>query len=99
MKSKTHHDARPSISRKSGFVGWLCVFAVGLVVPAFSQTSYVPYTFTALPGALDPYGLAVDGGGNVYVANMFGDGRGSVQEFTPSGTNWVESTLAIWDTI
>ncbi|HVM49589.1 MAG TPA: C10 family peptidase [Candidatus Acidoferrum sp.] len=38
-----------------------------------------------------PYGVAVDLSGNVYVADT---GNATIRELTPSGTNWVVSTLA-----
>jgi streptogramin lyase len=38
-----------------------------------------------------PYGVAVDGSGNVYVADT---GNSTIRELTPSGTNWVVSTIA-----
>lgn len=38
-----------------------------------------------------PYGIAVDGGGNLYVS----DNRNcTVRKITPSGTNWIVSTIA-----
>lgn len=38
----------------------------------------------------DPWALALDNAGNIYV----GDGDNLVRKMTPSGTNWVVSTLA-----
>ena len=39
----------------------------------------------------DPYGVAVDNTGNVYVADIFND---AIRKVTPVGTNWVVTTLA-----
>ncbi len=39
----------------------------------------------------DPYGVAVDDAGNVYVADIFND---AIRKVTPVGTNWVVTTLA-----
>jgi sugar lactone lactonase YvrE len=39
----------------------------------------------------DPYGVAVDAAGNLYVADPGGAG---IREVTPVGTNWVVTTLA-----
>ena len=38
-----------------------------------------------------PYGVAVDSGGNLYVADMAND---TIRKITPVGTNWVVSTIA-----
>jgi streptogramin lyase len=38
-----------------------------------------------------PNGLAVDGRGNVYVADS---GNNTIRKLTPAGTNWVSSTIA-----
>ena len=39
----------------------------------------------------DPYGVAVDNAGNVYVADIFND---AIRKVKPVGTNWVVTTLA-----
>jgi hypothetical protein len=38
-----------------------------------------------------PYGITVDGGGNLYVADT---GNHTIRKLTPSGTNWVVTTIA-----
>jgi hypothetical protein len=38
-----------------------------------------------------PHGVAVDGAGNVYVADSF---NSTIREVTPAGTNWLVTTLA-----
>ena len=38
-----------------------------------------------------PYGIMVDGSGNLYVADT---GNNTIRKLTPSGTNWVVSTIA-----
>ena len=38
-----------------------------------------------------PYGVAVDSAGNVYVADTYND---TIRKVTPVGTNWVVTTLA-----
>jgi len=40
---------------------------------------------------LQPYGVAVDSGGNVYVADRMGN---AIRKITPVGTNWVTTTIA-----
>jgi hypothetical protein len=39
----------------------------------------------------NPSGVAVDKGGNVYVADTWNN---AIRKLTPSGTNWVVTTLA-----
>ena len=41
----------------------------------------------------EPEGIAVDGSGNIYVADS---GNYAIRQLTPSGTNWVVSTIAGW---
>lgn len=63
-------------------------------------------TVAGLPGVLgsadgtncgarfcEPEGIAVDGAGNVYVADA---GNQTVRELTPMGTDWVVTTIAGW---
>jgi len=38
-----------------------------------------------------PSGVAVDGAGNLYVADLYGD---TIRKITPTGTNWMVTTLA-----
>jgi sugar lactone lactonase YvrE len=38
-----------------------------------------------------PIGIAADGGGNLYVTD---EGNSTIRELTPSGTNWIVSTIA-----
>ena len=38
-----------------------------------------------------PYGIAVDGGGNVYVSDTYNQ---TIRKLTPAGTNWAVSTIA-----
>ncbi len=38
-----------------------------------------------------PYGVAVDGAGNLYVSDV---GNSTIRKVTPAGTNWVVTTLA-----
>ena len=71
---------------------------------ALLETNWVVSTIAGLagnPGSTDdtnekarfngPYGVAVDGGGNVYVADT---GNSTIRKLTPSGTNWVVSTIS-----
>ena len=44
----------------------------------------------------EPVGITIDGTGNLYVADY---GNDSIREITPSGTNWVVSTIAGTDGI
>jgi PKD repeat protein len=42
-----------------------------------------------------PYGLALDGAGNLYVSDDdYAFGGGTVRKLTPAGTNWVVATIA-----
>jgi uncharacterized repeat protein (TIGR02543 family) len=65
----------------------------------------INYTFSTIAGGTqgsndgvgknaefyNPAGVAVDGAGNVYVADQDND---SIREMAPSGTNWIVSTIA-----
>ena len=59
----------------------------------------LPGVFGSMDGAnstarfFEPEGVAVDGSGNVYVADS---GNYAIRQLTPSGTNWVISTIAGW---
>ncbi len=41
-----------------------------------------------------PYGLALDGAGNLYVADKYAASGGIIRKLTPVGTDWVVSTIA-----
>jgi hypothetical protein len=88
-------------------VSALALLAVALTgIHASAQSSYTPYTFTTIAGnsgygsadgtnraarfAL-PYSVAVDGAGNMYVADMINN---TIRKMTPAGTNWVVTTVA-----
>ena len=71
---------------------------------ALSGTNWVSSTIAGLagnPGSANgtngnarftaPCGVAVDGAGNVYVADT---GNSTIRKLTPSGTNWVVSTIS-----
>ncbi len=59
----------------------------------------LPGVFGSIDGSnstarfFEPEGIAVDGSGNVYVADS---GNYAIRQLTPSGTNWVVSTIAGW---
>jgi len=88
------------------FVSWSRVLA-GLWFACAASGHAQPYTFTTIAGlpgvsgAADgtnstarfyrPSGLAVDGAGNVYVADLLNH---TIRKIAPVGTNWVVSTLA-----
>ncbi len=42
----------------------------------------------------NPYGLALDGVGNLYVSDKYGAYGGTIRKMTPAGANWVVSTIA-----
>jgi hypothetical protein len=69
-----------------------------------SGTNWVSSTLAGQPGSSgsadgtnsnarfnNPYGVAVDSGGNLYVADKYSC---TIRKITPSGANWVVSTLA-----
>ena len=69
---------------------------------SISGQETVIYSFTGGGDGLDPHGgVTIDGAGNLYgttVAGGFGglcagDGCGVIFELTPSGGNWIETTL------
>jgi len=79
----------------------------GLWFALAAGVSAQPYTFTTIAGLAGvsgtndganstarfyrPSGLAVDGAGNIYVADLLNH---TIREIAPVGTNWVVSTLA-----
>ncbi len=79
-----------------------CFLSAGLITPCLNAQSF---RFTTIaggsPGYLDdinsnaqfnsPTGVAVDGSGNVYVADQ---GNNAIRKITPSGTNWIVTTIA-----
>ena len=74
---------------------------------ALCQSVYEPYTITTIAGKTgvvgsadgtnsaarfnQPLGMAVDGAGNIYVADCF---NCTIRKVAPVGTNWVVTTLA-----
>jgi sugar lactone lactonase YvrE len=93
--------------RDSLFCVWLWVLAVSLPLTVLGQLNYAtPYTFTTFAGNngygsadgtnsgarfSNPYDVAVDTNGNLFVADFLND---TVRKVTPIGTNWVVTTLA-----
>ena len=89
-------------SLAQALIGLLMTASQGLAQPV-----YEPYTFTTIagkagvPGSADgtnsvarlnqPYGVAVDSAGNLYVSEFAGC---TIRKMTPAGTNWVVTTLA-----
>lgn len=80
----------------------LCVSLGCLVIPASSLAQ--PYTWTTLAGGFgnsdgtnfdaaffQPYGIAADSAGNLFVADT---GNDTIRKVIQAGTNWVVSTLA-----
>jgi hypothetical protein len=77
--------------------------SIALLAPAsYGQNTY---TFSTIAGGTqgsndgvglsaefyNPSGVAVDGAGNVYVADQY---NSSIRELVPNGTNWVVTTIA-----
>jgi len=85
----------------------LCLLLVGGAATASAQAIYLNYSstnFAGLPGVSgtndgtgsaarfsSPQGIAVDGAGNFYVADA---NNNSIRKLTPTGPNWVVTTLA-----
>ena len=85
----------------------LCVLAASLPVSVLGQLVYpTPYTFITLAGnngygsadgtnsaarLANPFGVAVDRAGNLYVADKLND---TIRKVTRVGSNWVVTTLA-----
>jgi hypothetical protein len=81
-------------------MGWLLV--TGLIPPSLQAQNF---TFTTVAGGLrgvmdglngsaqfyNPSGVAVDGGGNIYVGDQ---ANNLIREISPLGTNWIVSTIA-----
>src|SRR5271157_576002 len=104
--SSSLQRTRPAL-RHSLLRVWPWVLAAGLPVAALGQLNYAtPYTFTTLAGSSgygsadgtnsaarfsNPYGVAVDTNGSVYVADFI---NSTIRKVTPVGTNWVVTTLA-----
>jgi sugar lactone lactonase YvrE len=79
-----------------------CLLAAGLIIPSLHAQSF---TFTTVAGGsqgsmdglnasaqfYNPSGVAVDGGGNMYVADQ---ANNLIREISPQGTNWMVSTIA-----
>jgi len=88
---------------KTKTVLWMgSLLVMGLAAPGgYAQT----YTFSTIAGGSrgsnngvnfaaqfsTPTGVAVDNAGNVYVADQL---NSAIREITPSGTNWIVSTIA-----
>ena len=79
-----------------------CRLAAGLAVPSLHSQDFTFMTIAGgAPGFLDglnagaqlydPTGAAVDGAGNVYVADH---DNNAIREITPLGTNWIVTTIA-----
>lgn len=79
-----------------------CLLATGTIVPSLHSQDF---TFTTIAGGsqgsadglnstaqfYNPTGVAVDGAGNVYVADQ---DNNLIREISPSGANWIVTTLA-----
>jgi hypothetical protein len=79
-----------------------CLLAMGLIAPSLQAQNF---NFTTVaggsPGSLDglnfnaqfntPTGVAVDGAGNVYVADQ---NNNLIRQVSPLGTNWIVTTIA-----
>jgi hypothetical protein len=79
-----------------------CLLATGLIVPSLQGQNF---TFTTIAGGSqggvddvnadapfhNPAGVAVDGGGNLYVADQ---ANNLIRKISPQGTNWIVTTLA-----
>ena len=81
-------DLNNHIIRKLTPLGtnWVSSTIAGLAgSPGSSDGTYTNARFNG------PYGVAVDNGGNVYVADT---GNSAIRKLTPSGASWVVSTIA-----
>ena len=79
-----------------------CLLPIGLILPSIQAQEFAFTTIAGeTQGSMDgvdfgarfynPTGVAVDADGNIYVADQ---GNNLIRKITPSGTNWIVTTLA-----